>query len=252
MNRTFASFLIVALGTTSTMAQAASERPNEERRVIKVLRTKGRLPSINQPPATIPAPSKTPTAGLPVKPVATGAAAVTAAKSTINTPVSLRQDERRLANVAAPVATTSQLAQRIIRPVTTAPKQQIASRAQLTDGGPTTGTTRIAPLVLSPLTPLATEPLAPLAPLSSTASLNTGPAQNVSPLGKWLNKGFSWVDSLLGVKPVKPWQKATLAEPAMSQGGVAPTLGKFATKVFISKEASLGGNGVAGGGCGCK
>jgi hypothetical protein len=87
---------------------------------------------------------------------------------------------------------------------------------------------------------------------SQLNNINKPIAATVSPLGEWFNERFSWIDSLLNNKTVKPWQKATLAEPAMSPGGVAPVLGKFANKVFISKEASLGGNGVAGGGCGCK
>jgi hypothetical protein len=74
----------------------------------------------------------------------------------------------------------------------------------------------------------------------------------VSPLGEWLGSKFSWIDSTFSLKSVKPWQKATLAKPAMLPGGVSPVVGKFASKIFISKEASLGGDGVAGGGCGCK
>ncbi|PAJ72560.1 hypothetical protein CJF42_20625 [Pseudoalteromonas sp. NBT06-2] len=99
-------------------------------------------------------------------------------------------------------------------------------------------------------TPLITPELT--GDLISVSDLNAETPESVSPLGQWFNQGFGWVDSLLGNKSVKPWQKSTLAEPAMAAGGIAPVLGKFANKVFISKEATLGGNGVAGGGCGCK
>ena len=250
MNSKVSSFLILSLGAAPLVAQADADMPGEERRVVKVLRTKGRLPSVTQPPA--PASPRNdeqqsgPSEAIAQKlsampPVATDAATVPP-KSDVDT-----------GQAATPVIAASRLTQRIVRPATTATKpQQITAQTRRTQGPVAPEAKPMAPLTLSSLKPLATTPLAPLAPLSSTTSLDTGPSQSVSPLGQWLNKGFGWVDSLLGVKPVKPWQKATLAEPAMSQGGVAPTLGKFATKVFISKEASLGGNGVAGGGCGCK
>ena len=49
---------------------------------------------------------------------------------------------------------------------------------------------------------------------------------------------------------VKPWQKGTLAMPVMSPQGDA-SLVALNEHVFTSKEASKGGGGVAGGGCGC-
>jgi len=117
----------------------------------------------------------------------------------------------------------------------------------------TLNTPSVSPLApFAPLTALntTTPSISTISPLGAFAPLNAD-TDTVSPIGRWLNKGFGWINSTLGVKEVKPWQKATLAEPVMA-GGVAPTLAKFATKVFISKEATLGGNGVAGGGCGCK
>lgn len=66
--------------------------------------------------------------------------------------------------------------------------------------------------------------------------------------------GNSLLDSLtsaLGVVDVKPWQKSKLAQQSMKKGGAIPSLAKFSGKVFISKEATRGGQGVAGGGCGC-
>ncbi len=52
-------------------------------------------------------------------------------------------------------------------------------------------------------------------------------------------------------KEVKPWQKGTLARPIMQFGGLHPEVTKFESHVYFSKEASRGGGGVAGGGCGC-
>ncbi len=53
------------------------------------------------------------------------------------------------------------------------------------------------------------------------------------------------------VKNVKSWEKGTLAKDEMKAGGSNPLLKKFANHVYFSKEASKGGGGVAGGGCGC-
>jgi len=53
------------------------------------------------------------------------------------------------------------------------------------------------------------------------------------------------------VKEVKPWEKETLAKPIMQFGGLHPEVTKFESHVYFSKEASKGGLGVSGGGCGC-
>lgn len=53
------------------------------------------------------------------------------------------------------------------------------------------------------------------------------------------------------IKSVKPWQKAALAKESMQFGGGNPALEKYINHIYFSKEASKGGNGVAGGGCGC-
>ena len=53
------------------------------------------------------------------------------------------------------------------------------------------------------------------------------------------------------VKEVKPWEKETLAKPIMQFGGLHPEVTTFESHVYFSKEASRGGSGVAGGGCGC-
>ncbi len=53
------------------------------------------------------------------------------------------------------------------------------------------------------------------------------------------------------IKEVKPWEKESLAKPIMQFGGIHPEVSKFESHVYFSKEASRGGSGVAGGGCGC-
>ncbi len=53
------------------------------------------------------------------------------------------------------------------------------------------------------------------------------------------------------VQDVKPWEKGTLAKESMREGGGNTLLKKFENHIYFSKEASKGGGGVAGGGCGC-
>lgn len=50
---------------------------------------------------------------------------------------------------------------------------------------------------------------------------------------------------------VKPWEKGDLAREIMTEGGMHPEVTKFESHIYYSKEASTGGAGVAGGGCGC-
>lgn len=78
------------------------------------------------------------------------------------------------------------------------------------------------------------------------------------PLAKTLKKPsvpekskLSFLDSLLGAKAVKPWQKGRLAEQRMKPGGAIPAATKFSRKIYASKENTRGGFGVSGGGCGC-
>ena len=63
--------------------------------------------------------------------------------------------------------------------------------------------------------------------------------------------GWSEYELLLGIEPVKPWQKAVLAEPEIKPAGRLPAVAKFNQKVFSSKENTRGGTGIGGGGCGC-
>ena len=49
---------------------------------------------------------------------------------------------------------------------------------------------------------------------------------------------------------VKPWQRATLARPDM-QVDSDPLMAGLDDHIYFSKEASSGGRGFGGGGCGC-
>ncbi|NOI79326.1 DUF4266 domain-containing protein [Vibrio tubiashii] len=62
---------------------------------------------------------------------------------------------------------------------------------------------------------------------------------------------FEFVDKALGIKPVKSWEKGTLAKKEMKPGGPVPEFDLFSEKVFAYKQGSVGGSGVGGGGCGC-
>ena len=53
------------------------------------------------------------------------------------------------------------------------------------------------------------------------------------------------------VEDVKPWEKETLAKKTMKESGINPDGKKFEEHMYFSKEATKGGGGVAGGGCGC-
>jgi hypothetical protein len=53
-----------------------------------------------------------------------------------------------------------------------------------------------------------------------------------------------------GCVTVKPWQRETLAAPAMIDPPW-PMLHRLEQHVFAVREASSGATGAAGGGCGC-
>ncbi len=52
------------------------------------------------------------------------------------------------------------------------------------------------------------------------------------------------------MEQVKPWQKGTLAEQVM-QLDADPAESFADDHIYFSREASTGGQGVGGGGCGC-
>lgn len=67
-----------------------------------------------------------------------------------------------------------------------------------------------------------------------------------------LTSGFVVLGSLLltGCQTVEPWQKGNLADYTM-QSDRDELEGVMAAHVTFSREASSGGEGVGGGGCGC-
>ncbi|MCP4323217.1 MAG: DUF4266 domain-containing protein [Psychromonas sp.] len=50
---------------------------------------------------------------------------------------------------------------------------------------------------------------------------------------------------------VMSWEKGLFAEDTMKPGGPEPLIVKANEHVFTSKEATRGGGGIGGGGCGC-
>ena len=62
---------------------------------------------------------------------------------------------------------------------------------------------------------------------------------------------FSVVVAVLsGCASVKPWERDILAEPAM-QLDPNPVVSSSDDHIYFSREASKGGRGFGGGGCGC-
>lgn len=55
---------------------------------------------------------------------------------------------------------------------------------------------------------------------------------------------------LTGCTTVQPWERDILARPEMALDYDAITMG-LDDHIYFSKEASSGGRGFAGGGCGC-
>jgi hypothetical protein len=51
-------------------------------------------------------------------------------------------------------------------------------------------------------------------------------------------------------QPPQPWEKGNLAKGEMKMDK-DPLEARFMSHVYFSKEASSGGDGVGGGGCGC-
>ena len=52
------------------------------------------------------------------------------------------------------------------------------------------------------------------------------------------------------IKPVKPWEKDLLAQKKL-QLTPNPLEAYLDEHIYFSKEASSGGSGIGGGGCGC-
>ena len=65
-----------------------------------------------------------------------------------------------------------------------------------------------------------------------------------------LTTACSTLENMSTREEVKPWEKDILAQPSM-QIPVDKMYSFSDDHIFFSKEASTGGNGVGGGGCGC-
>jgi hypothetical protein len=62
--------------------------------------------------------------------------------------------------------------------------------------------------------------------------------------------GLLLLGALCGCETVQPWERGTLAKEEMQwQGDVMES--RLRDQIHSSKEASSGGTGAAGGGCGC-
>ncbi len=65
--------------------------------------------------------------------------------------------------------------------------------------------------------------------------------------------GVSWclaLGTMSGCAEVHPWQKGNLAKPIMAFDP-DPIETRERQHIYFSKEASSGGYGIGGGGCGC-
>lgn len=59
-----------------------------------------------------------------------------------------------------------------------------------------------------------------------------------------------FVTALCGCETVQPWERGSLSKDEMAwQPDVMES--RLQDQMYTSKEASSGGNGAAGGGCGC-
>lgn len=65
-----------------------------------------------------------------------------------------------------------------------------------------------------------------------------------------LLSGCSTYREITKVEEVKPWEKGVLAKETMLLEG-SPIDSYVDDHIYFSKEASTGGTGVGGGGCGC-
>jgi hypothetical protein len=62
--------------------------------------------------------------------------------------------------------------------------------------------------------------------------------------------GCSLIEPMTKFEKVQPWQKGTLAKRQMALEGDA--IDSYVDEhIYFSKEATTGGTGVGGGGCGC-
>jgi hypothetical protein len=68
-----------------------------------------------------------------------------------------------------------------------------------------------------------------------------------------ISTSWLWLCTALAIQGcanVSPWERGNLAKPEMAITP-HPNLEHFRDHIFSSKEASQGGHGGSGGGCGC-
>ncbi|KXO13163.1 hypothetical protein AKG98_3379 [Moritella sp. JT01] len=106
---------------------------------------------------------------------------------------------------------------------------------------------RVIPSVIPSVLPTVIPTPIPVYPVLDTSALPAPVSHDVDEEPSL----FSAISDWFSVKPVKPWQKGTLAKKSMKPGGEVPEFDVFSEKVFAYKQGSIGGNGVGGGGCGC-
>ncbi len=61
---------------------------------------------------------------------------------------------------------------------------------------------------------------------------------------------LAMLQSACTLEPVNPWDRNILSKPDMQLDANAVNDG-FDDHIYFSKEASTGGSGIGGGGCGC-
>jgi len=69
-------------------------------------------------------------------------------------------------------------------------------------------------------------------------------------MAKTTNLLFIWILILSGCSAVAPWERGTLSGEDM-QWQLSAEESTLQEHIYSSKEASSGGSGAAGGGCGC-
>lgn len=84
--------------------------------------------------------------------------------------------------------------------------------------------------------------------MTSRQSLNAEMASNLPLASRALMALL--IFSLGACAPVQPWERGRLARPVMALAA-DPLQESMDAHVYDSKEASSGGIGAAGGGCGC-
>jgi hypothetical protein len=102
---------------------------------------------------------------------------------------------------------------------------------------------------MSPVPGTAAAPL-PAAPDRFDPPPSRSPAARLRVAAIGLALGAGLLAGCVSIQPPQPWEKGDLARPQMSMDR-DPLEARFTSHIYFSKEASSGGDGVGGGGCGC-